>query len=109
MQRGKPKTMVGVVTSNKMDKTVSVDVIRIENHPAYKKPMKKRSTFKAHDENNACKIGDKVLVIESRPLSLTKRWRVSKILESAVIIEGETPERLGEEGGTLSDSTDHRS
>jgi 30S ribosomal protein S17 len=100
MARGKAKILVGVVTSDKMDKTVSVDVVRIETHPKYKKPIKKLSTFKAHDEKNECKVGDKVSIIETRPLSRTKRWRVTEILESAaIIIEKENAGEELEEGG----------
>lgn len=99
MTRGKAKTRVGVVTSNKMDKTVSVDVVRIDSHPKYKKPIRRHSTFKAHDEKNECRVGDRVFIIETRPLSRTKRWRVSKILEKATVIEGKVIEEASEEGG----------
>lgn len=94
MERGKVKTRVGVVTSNKMDKTVIVDVTHAVSHPKYGKPMKRVSRFKAHDKDNKCRIGDKVFITESRPISRTKRWRVSKILERAVIVEGEPQEIL---------------
>lgn len=96
MERGKVKTRIGVVTSNKMDKTVIVDVTHAMSHPKYGKPMKRVSRFKAHDRDNKCKIGDKVFITESRPLSRTKRWRVSEILERAAIIEGEPQEILNE-------------
>src|SRR5919108_3744891 len=96
MERGKVKTRVGIVTSNKMDKTVIVDVTQVVSHPKYGKPMKRVSRFKAHDKDNKCMIGDKVFITESRPLSRTKRWRVSKILERAAIIEGEPQEILTE-------------
>jgi small subunit ribosomal protein S17 len=101
MERGKVKTRVGVVTSNKMDKTVIVDVTHSVSHPKYGKPMKRVSRFKAHDKDNQCRIGDKVFITESRPISRTKRWRVSKILERAVIVEGEPQEILkgGESAG----------
>jgi small subunit ribosomal protein S17 len=101
MERGKVKTRVGVVTSNKMDKTVIVDVTHSVSHPKYGKPMKRVSRFKAHDQDNQCRIGDKVFITESRPISRTKRWRVSKILERAVIVEGEPQEILkgGESAG----------
>lgn len=101
MERGKVKTRVGVVTSNKMDKTVIVDVTHSVSHPKYGKPMKRVSRFKAHDKDNKCRIGDKVFITESRPISRTKRWRVSKILERAVIVEGEPQEILkgGESAG----------
>lgn len=76
--------MVGTVVSDKMDKTVIVIVERLVKHRLYKKYIRRRSKFAAHDENNASKVGDKVLIIQSRPLSKTKRWRVSKIVEKAV-------------------------
>ncbi len=94
MERGKVKSRVGVVTSSKMDKTVIVDVTHSVSHPKYGKPMKRVSRFKAHDKENKCRIGDKVFITESRPISRTKRWRVSKILERAVIVEGEPQEIL---------------
>jgi small subunit ribosomal protein S17 len=97
MGRGKVKTRVGVVTSDKMNKTVVVDVTQMVSHPKYRKPIKKISRFKAHDEKNECRIGDKVFMIETRPLSRTKRWRVSKILERATILKGEVPEEVLEE------------
>lgn len=76
--------MTGMVFSNKMDKTVIVMVERLVKHKLYHKYIKRRSKFAAHDENNACHIGDKVVITESRPLSRNKRWRVNKILEKAV-------------------------
>ncbi len=82
-ERGKRKTLVGVVISDKMDKTVVVMVNRIVLNPKYKKYIKKRTKVKAHDEKNECRIGDKVLLIETRPLSKEKRWRVRQILERA--------------------------
>ncbi len=75
--------MIGVVTSDKMDKTVVVMVNRLVLHPVYKKYIRKRKKVKAHDERNECRVGDKVLLIESRPLSREKRWRVKEILEKA--------------------------
>lgn len=98
MSRGKVKSKVGTVVSNKMDQTVIVDVSRTTIHPKFQKPIKRNTKFKAHDQNNQCKIGDKVLIIESKPISKTKRWRVSKILESATIIEGEISEEVPGEG-----------
>lgn len=85
-ERGKPKSRVGIVVSDKMDKTVVVKVDNIIKHPVYKKYLKRRVTFKAHDEGNLCGIGDKVEVVESRPLSKDKRWRVREILEKHVSI-----------------------
>jgi len=82
--RGKPKTRQGVVQSNKMDKTVVVAVERLVKHPKYKKYLKQRSRFKAHDETNQCNVGDEVEIIESRPLSRDKRWRVHSVLRKAV-------------------------
>ena len=80
--RGIRKTRVGVVVSDKMDKTVVVAVNRRVRHPLYGKVMK-RTTFKAHDEENACGIGDTVRVMECRPLSKDKCWRVVDIIEKA--------------------------
>ena len=76
--------MVGTVVSDKMDKTVIVIVERLVKHRLYKKYIRRRSKFAAHDENNTSKVGDKVMITLSRPLSKTKRWRVSKIVEKAV-------------------------
>lgn len=96
MTRGKYKSKVGTVVSDKMDKTVVVDVIHIKKHPRYKKAVKKNTRFKVHDENGECHVGDKVLIIETRPFSKTKRWRVSKILEHGIQLEiEEAEERLG--------------
>ncbi len=82
-ERGKQKTLVGVVTSDKMEKTVIVMVKRLVLHPIYKKYVRKRKKIKAHDEQNQCHMGDKVLLIETRPLSREKRWRVKEVLERA--------------------------
>ncbi|HEM61341.1 MAG TPA: 30S ribosomal protein S17 [Chloroflexi bacterium] len=76
------KSMVGTVTSNKMDKTVVVAVERLGRHPLYKKVVKSQKKFKAHDAENACRIGDVVRIVESRPLSKEKRWVVEEILRS---------------------------
>ena len=83
-ERGLRKTQTGIVISDKMDKTVVVQVDRLVKHPVYKKYVRRRSRFKAHDENNACQRGDRVVIRETRPLSKTKRWRVSQIVEKAV-------------------------
>jgi len=80
-ERNERKTRIGKVVSNKMDKTVVVAVERLVPHPLYKKAMKKTVKFKAHDENNESQIGDIVEVMETRPLSKDKRWRVVEILE----------------------------
>ena len=82
--RGIKRQVNGVVVSNKMDKTVVVQVERLVKHPLYKKYIRRRNKFMAHDTDNACQIGDRVEITESRPLSKTKRWRVSRILEKAV-------------------------
>jgi len=82
--RGIRKTVVGTVTSNKMDKTVVVAVNRLVKDPKYKKYVRRRSKHKAHDEGNACAVGDRVLLIETRPLSKEKRWKVKQIIEKAV-------------------------
>ncbi|MFZ7124685.1 MAG: 30S ribosomal protein S17 [Desulfobacterales bacterium] len=82
--RGMKRQVVGTVVSNKMDKTVVVQVERLVKHKLYHKFIRRRSKFSAHDENNDCQIGDTVLITESRPLSKTKRWRVSQIVEKAV-------------------------
>lgn len=79
--RGRRKTKIGIVISDKMEKTVSVQVNRLVKHPKYGKYIKKYSRFKAHDENNEAQIGDRVEIMESRPLSKTKSWRLVKILE----------------------------
>ncbi len=70
--------------SNKMDKTVTVRVERTVIHPIYKKFIRRRVKFSAHDEQNTCSIGDRVLITESKPISKSKRWRVSRIIEKAV-------------------------
>ncbi|MDI7259916.1 MAG: 30S ribosomal protein S17 [Thermodesulfobacteriota bacterium] len=82
-ERGKRKTLTGMVSSDKMDKTVVVMVNRLVLHPTYKKYVRKRTKVKAHDAKNECRIGDKVRLIETRPLSKDKRWRVKEILERA--------------------------
>lgn len=78
------KKQVGTVVSNKMDKTVVVSIERIVKHPVYKKYVRRRGKCVAHDAQNICQVGDKVLIAETRPLSKTKRWRVREILEKAV-------------------------
>ena len=80
----KKRQLVGSVISDKMDKTVIVRVERLVKHQLYKKYIRRSTKFAAHDETNSCKPGDKVLITESRPLSSTKRWRVSQIVEKAV-------------------------
>ncbi|MBQ8682316.1 MAG: 30S ribosomal protein S17 [Selenomonadales bacterium] len=82
-QRNERKVRIGKVVSDKMDKTVVVAVERLVQHPLYKKPVKNTKRYKAHDENNECKLGDTVAMMETRPLSKDKRWRVTEILERA--------------------------
>jgi small subunit ribosomal protein S17 len=82
-ERGNRKTLQGVIVSDKMDKTVVVRVERTVKDPVFHKYIKQHDKYKAHDEKNACGIGDKVLIIESRPLSKDKRWRVRQIIEKA--------------------------
>ncbi|MBU1168996.1 MAG: 30S ribosomal protein S17 [Proteobacteria bacterium] len=82
--RGSKRQVQGTITSDKMDKTVVVLVERIVKHKLYKKYVKRHAKFAAHDEANECKVGDKVIITESRPLSKMKRYRVSKIVEKAV-------------------------
>ncbi len=81
--RANRRTRVGVVVSDKMDKTVVFEVERKTKHPLYKRIVKRSKRFKAHDENNECRIGDKVKVMETRPLSKDKRWRVVEIIDRA--------------------------
>jgi small subunit ribosomal protein S17 len=81
--RGRSKERVGVVTSNAMDKTITVAVEGVAPHPLYKKNMKRTKKFKAHDKDNACQIGDLVRIRETRPLSKTKRWRLVEIVKRA--------------------------
>jgi len=83
MGRGMRKTMVGTVVSDRMDKTAVVVVQRLVKHPLYQKYIQKRKRYKVHDEKNDCHPGDRVLLIETRPLSREKRWRVKEILERA--------------------------
>ncbi len=83
MERNLRKTRVGTVVSDKMDKTVVVAIVDSVKHPLYKKIIKRTVKFKAHDEKNECGIGDKVQIMETRPLSKDKRWRVTNIIEKA--------------------------
>ena len=82
-ERNLRKVMIGTVKSDKMDKTVVVAVERNVRHKVYGKIVKRTYTLKAHDESNSCKVGDKVKVMETRPLSKDKRWRVVEIMEKA--------------------------
>ena len=80
IDRGNRKTQVGVVVSDKMDKTIVVKVDRLIKHSVYNKYIKRSAKYKAHDSENTCKIGDRVLIVETRPLSKDKRWKVRQIL-----------------------------
>ncbi|MFO7773424.1 MAG: 30S ribosomal protein S17 [Dehalococcoidia bacterium] len=84
---GKRKIREGLVISDKMDKTVVVAVETRKVHPLYKKAIKVSKKYKAHDENNDCKVGDKVKIIETRPLSKEKRWRVTEIISKREMVE----------------------
>jgi len=84
-ERGSRKKLVGEVVNNSMDKTAMVLVKRLTKHRAYNKYVKRRAKYMAHDPQNICQIGDKVRIVESRPLSRHKRWRVSDIIEKADI------------------------
>ena len=81
IERNLRKTRIGIVSSNKMDKTITVKVERKIKHPLYGKFLKKTTSFHAHDEKNECSIGDLVKIMESRPLSKTKRWRLVEVVE----------------------------
>ena len=83
MDRKNRKTRTGKVVSDKMDKTIVVGIETLVRHPLYGKSIKRTTKFKAHDENNECKIGDKVKIMETRPLSKDKRWRLVEIIEKA--------------------------
>ncbi len=98
--RGKRKTMVGRVVSDKMDKTIVVSIERLARHPLYKRVVRLTSKFKAHDELNEAKVGDTVLIEESRPLSATKRWRMVEVVSRAG--EGAIGDLVSEERDTTS-------
>jgi small subunit ribosomal protein S17 len=83
VERGERRTKEGVVVSSKMDKTVVVRVERLTRHPVYKKVQRRGRTFKAHDEDNDCREGDRVVITECRPLSKEKSWRVTQIVSRA--------------------------
>lgn len=86
MERNKRKVLTGTVVSDKMDKTITVLVETYKNHPLYSKRVKYSKKYKAHDENNVAKIGDTVTIMETRPLSATKRFRLLDVVKEAVII-----------------------
>jgi len=83
MERGRRKDRVGVVVSDTRDKTVTVEVVSSKTHPKYKKTIQVRKKFHAHDELNDAHLGDTVRIVETRPLSKTKRWRVTEVVERA--------------------------
>jgi len=85
--RGNRKVRVGTVTSDKMDKTITVSVETVKQHPLYKKTIKTSKKYKVHDENNEAKIGDVVCIMETRPLSKDKRWRLVEIVRKAKTLE----------------------
>jgi len=87
MEKNRQKSLVGRVVSNKMDKTVVVAVESRKPHPLYKKILKRQVKLKAHDENNACQVGDVVTIMGSRPLSKTKHWRVVGIVSKGEVAE----------------------
>lgn len=82
-ERGMRKTRVGTVISDRMDKTIVVRVQTLKEHPRYKKVVRQSSRFKVHDEQNQCTVGDRVRIVETRPLSHDKRWRLLEIVEKA--------------------------
>jgi small subunit ribosomal protein S17 len=96
--QGQRKTKVGRVVSDKMDKTIVVSIERLARHPLYKRVVRLTSKFKAHDEDNEARVGDTVLIEESRPLSATKRWRLIEIVARAG--EAATQEMVSEESDT---------
>lgn len=83
MERNRRKTRIGIVSSNKMDKTIVVATEEIIRHSLYGKGVKRTKKFKAHDEENICNIGDKVMIMETKPISKDKRWRLVEIIEKA--------------------------
>lgn len=84
--RGYGRVLAGVVTSDKMDKTITVEVTRTVRHPKYNKFIQRRARYHAHDEQNEARPGDRVEIVESRPLSKSKRWRLQNIVEKAALI-----------------------
>jgi small subunit ribosomal protein S17 len=89
--KGTRKIREGVVTSTKMQKTIAVEVLRQFRHPLYKRTIRRAKTYKAHDEKSQCHAGDRVRIVECRPLSATKRWRLLEIIERAKTQEGPIP------------------
>lgn len=101
--RGQRRTKVGRVVSDKMDKTIVVSIERLQRHPLYKRVIRLTTKFKAHDERNEARIGDTVLIEESRPLSATKRWRLVEVVSRAGEI-GASTEPLGAEEAATSEA-----
>ncbi len=93
--RGRRKVFIGTVVSDKMDKTVVVRVERTFRHPVYGKVVKSHKKFYAHDEDNRCKVGDRVKIMETRPISKLKRWRVVEILEGKEMVTDDTATNNG--------------
>lgn len=85
-KRGRTKSLVGQVVANKMEKTVVVAITKQIQHPVYKKYIRRTKKYFAHDEQNACALGDRVRIFETRPMSKNKRWRVQEILEKAPVL-----------------------
>ena len=83
-KQGKKRQVIGTVVSDKMDKTIVVLAETLVKHQLYQKYIKRHKKFKAHDKDNTCRVGDKVIITESRPLSKTKKWRVSRVVQKAV-------------------------
>ncbi len=81
--RGHRRVLEGIVSSDRMDKTVVVTVERVMRHPLYRRTLRRRAKFKAHDEGNECRVGDRVRITECRPLSREKRWRVTEVVQRA--------------------------
>jgi small subunit ribosomal protein S17 len=88
MARSQRKVLVGRVTSDKMDKTIVVQVERLKRHPLYGKVVRRHNKYKVHDENNVAKMGDRVKIIEARPISKEKRWALVEVLESEGLVQG---------------------
>ncbi len=86
MERNMRKTQTGIVVSDKMDKTIVVAIEEYTKHPVYSKVIKRTKKYKAHDEENTCQTGDKVKIMETRPLSKEKRWRVVQVIEKAPLV-----------------------
>ena len=92
-ERGKRKNLVGIVVGNGMDKTAMVQVSRIKKHKTYKKYLKSQSKYMAHDPQNTCRVGDRVRIVEMRPVSKMKRWRIAEIIEKSIMDQGDDKSR----------------